>query len=366
MYKVKILYVIGQLGVGGTEWQLLELVKHLDKIKYIPFVVCLTSVAPLADSFRKSGCQIYVLNREKQGRFKTVIDLIRIIKEINPDIVHSFSYAIRAGVLATKISGTSRIVVSFRTDPNRWVTLIDRILISAADLILENSNYALRAYQKIVGWEENRSKIVFNGIDIEVFDRISEEKLLNPMFGSSGKGNFIICVVSVLRPVKKLENLLIAHSLLLQKMPNVELWIVGDGEMRKKLEESSQYLNTRGQVFFWGIRSDVPSILRYANIGVLVSEHEGVPNAIIEYMAARLPVVATDVGGNREVIVDNETGILVPFANSEALVNALLLLLNDPLLARNYGEAGRRRVEQLFSLERMVKETEAIYEALIN
>ena len=114
------------------------------------------------------------------------------------------------------------------------------------------------------------------------------------------------------------------------------------------------------------MRQDVPAILKYATMGVLSSRIEGLPNAIIEYMAAGLPVVATAVGGTSELVLHGETGLLVSPNNPGGLAEAILHLLEHPDQARQYGVAGRRRVEQSFSLDRMIAETEDAYASLLS
>jgi glycosyltransferase involved in cell wall biosynthesis len=140
---------------------------------------------------------------------------------------------------------------------------------------------------------------------------------------------------------------------------------VGDGPLRNSLEQLAQALGVSDHVAFLGTRSDVPALLQQVTIGVNSSQNEGFPNAIIEYMAANLPVVATNVGGVPELVIDGETGTLVPSDNPSALADALLYLLRTPVVARRMGAAGRRRVEEHFTAQRMVRETEAVYEALL-
>ena len=163
-----------------------------------------------------------------------------------------------------------------------------------------------------------------------------------------------------------LIELLEAFAIVVRSAPETRLWIVGDGPLRGNLEDMTKRLGLEDRVVFWGMRSNVPAILRHATIGVNSSRNEGLANAIIECMAARLPVVATTVGGTPELVVDGETGLLVPPNDPRALAEALLALLRSPETARRLGAAGRRRVEEHFTVERMVTETEAVYEALLS
>ncbi|MCK5534910.1 glycosyltransferase, partial [bacterium] len=130
--------------------------------------------------------------------------------------------------------------------------------------------------------------------------------------------------------------------------------------------EVAKKLRITGNVVFTGERSDIPELLSVMDISVLSSLSEGFSNTILESMAAGKPVVATNVGGNPEVVSDNETGILVPPANSQMLAKAMLYLLKNKELAQKMGEAGRKRIEEFFSLKRMTENTEKLYDVLLS
>jgi glycosyltransferase involved in cell wall biosynthesis len=211
--------------------------------------------------------------------------------------------------------------------------------------------------------------VIYNGLDLSTFDCPGTNSAFPQSDSDRGRtregSKQVICIVSNLRPPKSVEVLLEAFAVVLQSFPETELWIVGDGPMRNKLEKLVQDLHLTKRIVFWGTRSDVPALLKQVTIGVNSSRNEGLPNAIIEYMAAKLPVVATSVGGTPELVTHNETGLLVPPDDSQALADCLAFLLQNPEVATRMGKAGRRRVEEHFTVERMVAETEAVYEALL-
>ena len=203
-------------------------------------------------------------------------------------------------------------------------------------------------------------RVIKNGIDLKLFDIVAGEDLKF----SKPLGIKVICSVARLHPVKGLDLMLEAFAILGKSAGNVHLWIVGDGPEKTILEEQAVRLGISSKVVFWGEQENIPAILKFAHVGALSSLYEGLPNAVIEYMAARLPVVATDVGGVSELVIHNKNGLLVSPNNPEKLASSFLILLKDMRMARTFGENGRAFIEQFFVLEKMIAKTEKIYKDL--
>lgn len=364
----RILYLIGQLSVGGTEHQLLYLVQKIDRTRFAPQIVCLTGDVPLI-SFFEGLCPIHVLRHTNKSRFTALKILRALCAEIQPDLVHSFGYASRAAISGIIIPSQTRIIFAIRGLP-RWQKWWDKWLElfswRQSDLVLSNSQSALSAYCTALGSSHKRFRVIPNGLDLEKFDQIwlSDIAIIEDM-GIEYRSPNVICVVARLCAEKRLDILIDAITSMVSVFPDFVLWIVGSGHLRHELTEQVCQLGLEEKVVFWGNRMDVPSLLRRAKVGVLSSQFESMPNALLEYMAASLPVVATDVGGNSEVVVHNETGLLVEPGDPNALAQALLTILKNPDLARRFGEAGRRRVESHFTLKQMVIETEDVYQSLL-
>ena len=326
---VDVLYLIGQLSVGGTERQLLLLAQHLDRTRFRPSVICLSEQAALADALQKLDCPTFVLRRSSDGRIKTLLQTCLLTRQVRPRILHSFGYASRAGFLASRISGTPNNVLSIRLDPqwtSRWNWLFYRFAVSWADVVLANSHQAVGTLTSKGLTPRTPPRVIYNGLDIPTFDRLWAESPASFGHGGGNQGasKQTICIVSNFRPAKCLDNLLEAFAIVLQSAPEAQLSVVGDGPLRGNLEDMAKRLGLEDHVVFWGTRSDVPAILRQAIIGVNSSRNEGLANAVIEYMAARLPVVATKVGGTSELVIHGETGLLVPPNDPRALAEALL------------------------------------------
>jgi glycosyltransferase involved in cell wall biosynthesis len=208
--------------------------------------------------------------------------------------------------------------------------------------------------------------LIPNGVEIKVFTEANQslvEALAQEWKIRSHTP--VIGTLARLHEQKGHSYLLDAVAQLRREIPDVKALVVGDGELRPSLEQRTQALRLSDSVIFTGTRRDVPEILALLDVFVLPSLWEGLPIALLEAMAAGLPVVATRVGGVPEVVVDGETGLLVPPRDPDALSEAILTLLQDPDLRQKMGQAGQERVREYFSVERMVEETEALYERLL-
>lgn len=356
----KIIYLIGQLSFGGTEYQLLELVRHLQHHKIL--IICLSNNAPLLEDFVKAGCIVHVLNRELRGRLLVLLEIYEIIQEFKPDIIHSFAYASRAVILIPNPRSKFKNIISIRTQLGQKVNLIDRLVYSNADGILTNSEKAMQSIKKLMV-NPPIHQVIYNGIDLNKFEKDAKDRTNLDI--TKKIGTKIICAVARLHPVKGLDVLLDAFFIVAKLIENVELWIVGDGP--SKLELSKKAINSEfsSRVIFWGNQKNIPAILKYADVGVLPSHVEGLPNAIIEYMASSIPVIATNVGGIPELISNNINGLLVEPNNYIELSKAIVLLLNDENLAKQFGAFGRTIIENKCDLQTNVLKTDDFYDAIL-
>jgi L-malate glycosyltransferase len=362
----RLVYVIGQLGIGGTEKQLLELVARLNRSRWKPSVVCFSAEPAVMGDFERLDCPVAVILRQSLGRVRALTSLWRYLRATAPDIVQPFGYANYFAIPAARAANVPRLIVGERTVPRwktHWHTIGDRLLLRKADRAIVNSRRVLENMVRTNGVPRERCRLVYNGLDIDKFDSAIAMNSIPEKSDLPSDGP-VICAVANPREDKGLGTLIHAFASVLAAIPAARLWIVGDGQLRSQLENLAEEFGVRNQVHFWGFRADVPSILRLATVGVNSSLTEGLCNAIMEYMAARLPVVATAVGGNTELVISGETGSLVAPNDPQALAAELLRVLSDPELGRRYGEAGRKRIEQCFSVQEMVRQTEAVYEEL--
>ncbi len=236
----------------------------------------------------------------------------------------------------------------------RMYELIDWFMAHFTDHLLFENPYEQR--YAIQHGLTGRARIHFVGSGINLNDFDGRRRA-----GSRARDKCIIANVARMDPIKNQMMLLRAIDRLRQTQTNFELWILGDGICRPELERFAAQRKLEGYVRFFGYRDDVPDLLSQADIGVLTSIKEGIPRGVMEPMAMRLPVVATDVKGNRDVILDGITGFLVPLHDEVALAGKLALLIQDPELRLRMGEASRRRIEENFDERDMIRRILGVY-----
>ena len=366
---IDILYIIGQLDVGGTETQLLALVGCLDRSSFRPHVACLSEDAALAAQFRHVGCGVHVVS-PGISKWNRLFWLLSVIRTVKPQIVQAIGWAWYLGIFASILARIPIIVASERTVP-KWKSrrhqLLDHWLLRRANLVTVNAEAVKKYVVQDLGVRSDMCRVVPNGIDLDAFDNAARMGLRESKPRKARRDCSVVCVVANLRPEKRLNLVLDAYRRVTEERRSVamQLWLVGQGTMQAQLANQSCRTGIQDQAVFWGYRDDVPAILTGVNIGVLASRTEGLPNVILEYMAAGLPVVATRVAGTPELVMNGETGFLVPPGSPDALAEAIAHLLNDPSLAVRMGKAGRAVVERRFSLDLMVKQTQAVYHSLL-
>jgi len=364
---VKICYVIGQLDRGGAERQLYELAKGINRGVFHPVVVSLSSGGCWVEEFRKLGIQVIELQRRKNRELSRLSRLIRLFRTIRPDIVHTYLYSANSyGRIAAIVTGVPVIIASERSlpevgkDKSRRQVFIDRILALFSHGIICNSRKAAETLVERYSFDPGKVFTVHNGISTDDFFKETG------IAGKARTGQKVVGTVGRLHPSKNHRLFLDAARLVLERTGSghLKFIIIGDGESRGELERHAQRSGIADNVVFAGERMDVPAMLKGMDVFVMSSLYEGLSNAIMEAMLAGLPVVATDAGGNRELVVDGETGFLCPLDDASSLAERILYLLGNGREAVLMGARGRERVIREFSVEKMVRATEKIYREL--
>jgi glycosyltransferase involved in cell wall biosynthesis len=271
------------------------------------------------------------------------------------------------GVPAGRLAGVP-VVISSRRDLGRhdWYEGKRRIWLrriqNRCHCILANATAIRDALISEDGFVPEKLRVIHNGIDVEKFRCTGDRKGVLPQ---TGEGRLIVLVGNMHSEVKGHPSLIACASAVIAEFPSTQFVLVGDGGQRGKFEGLVQARGMGASFRFLGRRNDVAEILACCDIAVLPSLAEGLPNALLEYMAAGLPAVVSNVGGNAELVEDGVTGLLVPPRDSSALSNAILKLLRDSSLARRMANHGREFVERNFSFERMVEQVEDLYAELL-
>ena len=365
---IKVCYLIGQLGKGGAEKQLYELIKGINRKEFDPLVISLSQGGHWGKEIRKLNIQLTELQRRKSFEFARLFKLIKILKAEKPDIVHSYMFSANSyGRIAAIIGRVPLIIASERNvaevgkDKGKFDIYIDKLLAAFSQGIICNSDKASSSLVEKYSFNRKKVFTVHNGIDINDF-------LKQRNYSSSKKSKRkVIGTVGSLCPQKNHRLFLDMAKIVLERSENkqIKFLIIGRGPLRNELERYSKGLSIEANVVFTGEREDILELLQSMDVFVMTSLYEGLPNAIIEAMAAGVPVVATDVGGNSELVINRETGFLCRSNDAKALVEKVIGLISNENAAQQLGKKGREKIVKEFTVEKMVNQTENIYRELL-
>jgi glycosyltransferase involved in cell wall biosynthesis len=369
--RIRLLNVLTSFQIGGTERQVVNLALGFDRSRFDLHLACLRNTGELLREVERLPVPrpVFNIGRRLYGP-RTLWQAFRLARYVRRNliqIVHSYGfYSNVFAVPAARMAGASIIVASIRDRGDILTPAQRRIQQWAcrlADCVLVNAE-AIRDTLIEQGYRPDNIVVIRNGIVLSRFGKRERGAALRRELGLPPSAPLVF-VFSRLNRMKGVEYFLDAAALLAPRFPEVRFLIVGDGAGRWELEAHAGRLGLAERVTFTGFRTDVPDLLPEAAISVLPSLSEGLSNSLLESMASGVPVVAARVGGNPEIVEHDVSGLLVPARDSAALAGAIGSLLQDPRLAARLGEAGRRRVTELFSMERSLSEVEGLYERLI-
>lgn len=372
--RIPILYLIDYLyQFAGTEKHLYYFLEKLDKKRYEPFVFAFEGFESFKKNIEDLGIYARILNMKKVygvRPFRYFFELRKFIKGKKIKIIQTFhTNADIYGTVLAKISDIP-IIISSRRDMgfnrNRKHIICYKFLNKYVDKIICVSE----AVKKIVMREEHvpefKIQVIYNGIDKEDLDRKVELSEVKKKLGFLDSGP-IIGMIANFNPIKGHRYFIEAALILRKQVKNIQFILVGSGrqDLVDDLKGLVKELGLNDCVHLLGHREDILNFLSIMDILVAPSLSEGFSNSIIEAMYLRKPVVATDVGGNPEVVIHNLTGILIPPANVDGIAQAVMKLLKEPNLAAKLGENAKRLIEEKFLFERMLDETTGLYESLL-
>ena len=353
--KVKVVHVVETLELGGLERLLVDFVRHIDLTRFSPQVITLGRRGLLADEIESTGCPVTSLGIGPglTARVWAVPKLASYFRRERVDVVHTHSEGpLIFGAPAAKLAGVPRVVHTRHHGPDlgssrhaiaamarvsRWV---DKIACVADD----GARWCITE-----GVEPGKIVTIWNGIDLDRF------KYTGPI----PRGPAVI--VARLIPEKDHTTLLHALAIASKEEPDLRLEVAGEGPCLEELQGIARRLDVAKCTTFLGRIDDVPALLSRAGLLVLSSRLEGISLTLLEAMAAGLPVVATRVGGNPEVVIDGQTGRLVPSQSPADLASAILEVWRDPERSRTMGLAGRARAEECFDVRKTVARYEELY-----
>jgi glycosyltransferase involved in cell wall biosynthesis len=371
---ITVMFPINQLGVGGAEQQLLELVRGMDKDRFKPVVVSLYPGGALEPEMKSlPGVELVCLDRKGRYDFFILLGILRLLRQRQVKIIQPFlTPASFFGLLPALTKRHLVKVVTercgVRVNPNLGSALYRKaedFITRFADWIVPNSQ-AGKDYLIERGISPSRIKVIYNGIN---FKRLMPDPALVASIKQQMKlpaGGQVVGITASLTPAKDHITFLRAARLVSQVMPLTRFAILGDGPLRLELEAMAGELGLGSMVTFFGSQRNIGSYVSVYDVACLSSmDHEGCSNVTLEAMALGKPVVVTNIGGNRELVEHGNNGLLVSPRNPEALADALISCLKEPYRARQMGENARQMILSRFSLERMVLEYQTLYEDAI-
>jgi sugar transferase (PEP-CTERM/EpsH1 system associated) len=361
--RTRVMHITQDLGVGGLERVIVLLCRTLDRERFEPSVLCLREAGGFAPELVEQGIPVHVLpwSREKLDYF-AFRKVGEVLREHRIDVIHTHNTGpFFHGALGATLAGVKTHIHTDHARPFpdslRWM-VAEHLLSHLAYRVVgvsDDTTHNLRHYEKI---PESKLATIPNGIDLQPVRtdaaRLRQELGISPetiVIGTAGR----------LTHQKGMEFLIRAAGLLEPRFPDLAVLIVGEGSEQNALQEMVRSAGLQDRVRLLGLRMDIPDLLALFDIYALPSRWEGLPMAILEAMAASLPIVGSAVGGVPTAVREGVNGLLVAPEDPEALAGALEKLLKDPTLRKRMGEAGRKRYEASFTARQMTRRYERLY-----
>lgn len=370
--KIKILLLITQMERAGAQKVIITLADFLHRQNYdVTLCFLYDKGNNIPELQRKHPFKIINLQAKEANSpsylniFYTLRAIFRIYAQLiksKADVILTFTHY--SNILGIPIAFLARTTIRLSSQRStldgfpRWFLNLDSWIANSPllDKMIAVSEHTRQFCIEVEGISPDKLITIPNGINIHEFDHLplsqAEKITLKEQFNISPQSKVLITVAR-LHPQKGHQYLIEAATQILQYAPDVAFVLVGEGELREEIEKSLEEKKLSPYFRLLGSRKDVPGLLGMADIFILPSVSEGMPNVILEAMAAKLPIIATRVDGTIEVVEDGKTGILVERRNPEALMTAIIKLLQEPTLGQLMGNAGFQRVQQYFSEEIM-------------
>lgn len=369
--KIHIVHVIYRFDTGGLENGIVNIINGLDANLYTHSIVTLNGHSEKFAARLNRPVKIYCLDKKPGKDLHVFIRAYKLFRQLQPDIVHTRNFAtIELQLSAFLASVPYRIhgehgwdIQDPKGDVKKY-QVMRKLLSLIIHKFVPLSQDLERYLTTRVGIAAKKINRICNGVNIERFKTVTPTK--GTGFEWASDEAFIIGAVGRLEKIKDHFNLIKAYGLTTQtdksSYQNSRLVIAGEGSQRAELEKLIHNEKLENNVVLLGDRSDIPQIMKHFNLFVLPSKAEGISNTILEAMACDLPVVATNVGGNPDLVDDNVTGKIVPSEDPLSLSNAMLNYLQDKALAKQHGIAGGQRVKTNFSIEAMLQNYDDLYQ----
>ena len=368
-----IVHLIHHLGVGGLENGLVNLINHIPPERYRHAIVCLKGYSDFRQRIKRKDVEIVALNKREGQDFGLYLNLFRTLRRMKPDIVHTRNLGTMEGQVIAALAGArTRIHGEHGRDifdlygKNRKYNILRKAISPFVNHFIAVSRDLESWLASTVGAPSSRINQIYNGVDTLRFQPRSKKGFIGGPKGFFTERSFVIGSVGRMAEVKSYPSLVQAFLMLLRKEPALQerlrLLVVGDGNTRHKCMDMLR--EAGAQAFAWlpGERSDIPELMQAMDLFVLPSLGEGISNTILEAMSTGLPVIATQVGGNVELVREGVTGMLIPPGEPASISDAILKYYTNPDLRVHHGQAARQHIESAFSIEAMTASYLQVYD----
>jgi len=362
--SVPVLYVVGSFKSGGTETQLVEILRRLDRRRFEPYVLCFEKSGGLLGEVLKLGVEVREMKISgllSPGTWKQVRTHAAWARERGIRVIQGFHFhgslygaLVQAGCPGSSLIVCEQAIYGPTSSRHRFAR---RYYYSRTAVLTANCEAVRDAVSARDGIDRERIAVLYGGVDTERFR--PRPDLPRRWDGTT------IGLVARLHPDKGQMLLIEASPEILRGLPRARIVLIGDGPQRGEIEARISALGLGGRVELLGDRRDVPDLLAGMDLLVLPSASEGFANAALEGSACGLPVVVSDVGGNPEIVEDGVTGRVFRRGDAGMLARCVIDLLENPEVGRRAGTAGRRRIEAMFPLDLMVRNHERLYDEIL-
>ena len=368
MKSMKIIMVIDSLRKGGKERRLVELLKGLDQISDVQVELVILANEVHFDLVYQLGIGVHVIENANKKNLKTLSRLKEIFTSFNPDIVHSWGSMSSVYALPMAKLVKAKFINAMISNAPASVSLLDKKMLRSrltfpfSDAVIANSKAGLASYKA----PEAKSYCFYNGFDFNRIHELENSDSVRERFGIETE--YVVGMVGAFENRKDYDTYLKAAMEICLKRDDVTFISVGGGN---NLEMCKQMIpdQLKSRIVFTGLQSNVESIVNVFDIGVLSTDPavhgEGISNAIMEYMAIGKPVVASDSGGTKEIILNGETGFVVTGRAINEFVEKISWLLDHPIRAKEMGQLGSERVREMFNLDEMVDNYMGLYQQIL-
>lgn len=371
-----VMHLIYSLGTGGLENGLVNIINRMPADCYRHVIVCLTEAHDFKNRITVPGVDVIELHKRPGHDLRVYRRLWRVIRSLTPDLIHSrnlnaleMQWVAFLASRAKRVHGEHGRDVSDLHGQNRKYNLLRKATSTIIHHYVAVSQDLSQWLQYTIGVAPEKIAQIYNGVDQSRFSpKQADDSQVLPEYLKEN-GILVIGTVGRLAAVKDQLVLVEAFRKLVERnteyRKTLRLVIVGDGPLRPEIESHIADAGLTDVSWLPGDRTDIPELLRSMDIFVLPSLGEGISNTILEAMASGLPIVATEVGGNPELVEQNKNGILMPVGDSDKLADSIEALVQDPAKRQSFGAASSRKVSEKYNWQRTVESYMQVYDQLL-